>query len=66
MSDEFRGFSKSRWFVPVGKFDTQNGRLRPQGSAKLGLWQRFVVDPDKPKDGPANIAWLRAPADGPQ
>jgi hypothetical protein len=60
-NDEFKSLSSSRWLVAVGKFDTQNGRLRPRGTAKIGLWQRFKVDPDKPKDGPANIAWLRAP-----
>jgi hypothetical protein len=58
-ADEFRSLSRSRWIATVGKFDTQNGLLRPQGTAKLGLWQRFVVDPDKPKDGPANIMWLK-------
>ena len=50
LNDEFKSFSSSRWLVTVGKFDTQNGRLRPQGTAKIGLWQRFKVDPDKPKN----------------
>jgi hypothetical protein len=61
VQDEFKSLSSSRWTVTVGKFDTQNGRLRPRGTAKVGLWQRFKVDPDKPKDGPANIAWTKAP-----
>ncbi|MHC4958103.1 MAG: tetratricopeptide repeat protein [Planctomycetota bacterium] len=61
VTDEFRSFVKRRWRQAVGKFDTQNGRLRAHGTAKLGLWQRFVVDPDKPSGGPANIAWLREP-----
>jgi hypothetical protein len=61
VGDEFKSLNKRRWRQAVGKFDTQNSRLRALGTAKLGLWQRFVVDPDKPKDGPANIAWLREP-----
>ncbi|MHC4917911.1 MAG: hypothetical protein ACYTGB_20745, partial [Planctomycetota bacterium] len=61
VADEFQGFNSSRWLTAVGKFDTQNGRLRPLEKAKLGLWQRFKVDPDKPKDGPANICWLKNP-----
>ncbi|MHC4547533.1 MAG: hypothetical protein ACYTEZ_02050 [Planctomycetota bacterium] len=61
VADEFKGLKSSRWLPTVGGFDTQNGRLRPRDTAKLGLWQRFKVDPDKPKDGPANILWLRAP-----
>jgi len=60
IAEQFRSLSKSKWQTAVGRFDTQNGRLRPQGTAKLGLWQRFVVDPDKPKDGPANIVWLKS------
>jgi hypothetical protein len=35
--------------------------LRPRGTAKTGLWERFRVDPDHPKDGPANIVWLLDP-----
>jgi hypothetical protein len=61
VADEFQGFNESRWLTTVGKFDTQNGRLRPLDRAKLGLWQRFKVDPDKPKDGPANLCWLKSP-----
>jgi len=61
VADEFQGFNESRWLTAVGKFDTQNGRLRPLEKAKLGLWQRFKVDPSKPKDGPANICWLKSP-----
>ncbi|MHC4133843.1 MAG: hypothetical protein ACYS0K_02540 [Planctomycetota bacterium] len=61
VADEFGGFNSSRWLTTVGRFDTQNGQLRPLKKAKLGLWQRFKVDPDKPKDGPANICWLKSP-----
>ena len=61
VNEGFKSFSSSRWRTTVGGFDTQNGALRPKGTAKSGLWQRFKVDPDKPKDGPANIAWLTAP-----
>lgn len=60
LTEEFRGLSP-RWETTVGKFDTQNGKLRPLGTEKVGLWQRFLVDPDKPKDGPANILWLLNP-----
>jgi len=59
--DGFESFRTSRWLATVGDFRARNGRLRPTGTAKHGLWQRFVVDPDNPKDGPANIAWLRSP-----
>jgi len=62
VTDEFKGSLRtSRWVATVGKFDTQNGLLRPKGTQKFGLWYRFKVDPDKPKDGPANILWLRSP-----
>jgi hypothetical protein len=61
VADEFQSFSASRWLTTVGKFDTQNGQLRPLEKTKLGLWQRFKVDPDKPKDGPANLCWLKSP-----
>jgi len=59
VEDDFRKLSSARWLTAVGSFDTQNGRLRPQGTEHLGLWQRFQVDPDKPPDGPANILWLK-------
>ena len=62
VADEFKGrVNTSRWVTTVGEWDTQNGRLRSLGKIKLGLWQRFKVDPDKPKDGPANILWLKNP-----
>jgi len=61
VSDEFRGLAAARWRTTVGSFDTQNGNLRPKGTAKTGLWERFRVDPDQPKDGPANIIWLVDP-----
>jgi len=61
MADDFRGLAAGRWRTTVGSFDTQNGRLRPRGTAKTGLWERFRVDPDHPKDGPANIVWLLDP-----
>jgi len=61
VADEFRGLRSSRWMTMVGRFDTQNGRLRPRETARLGLWQRFVVDPDKPPTGPANLMWLKSP-----
>jgi hypothetical protein len=60
--DEFKGaLATARYRTGVGSFDTQNGRLRPRGTAQAGLWERFRVDPDHPKDGPANIAWLVDP-----
>jgi len=61
VADEFKSFASARWLVGVGKWDARNGFLVPQGTEKHGLWQRFLVDPDKPKDGPANILWLRSP-----
>jgi len=61
VADEFKSLSKSRWFTAVGKFDTQNGFLRPLEKERRGLWNRFVVDPDKPATGPANLIWLRQP-----
>jgi len=61
VADEFKGFASTRWIPGVGKWDARNGFLQPQGTEKHGLWQRFLVDPDKPKDGPANILWLRSP-----
>jgi hypothetical protein len=61
LADDFRGLSATRWRTTVGNFDTQNGLLRPRGTAKTGLWERFRVDPDHPKDGPANIVWLLDP-----
>ncbi|MGQ0612199.1 MAG: hypothetical protein ACT4PV_00400 [Planctomycetaceae bacterium] len=60
VNDEFKSLSPTRWRTGVGRFDTQNGRLRPLAAERGGLWQRFVVDPDKPKDGPSNILWLAA------
>lgn len=60
VADEFKGVKASRWLVTVGKWAARNGRVRATGTQKLGLWMRFVVDPDKPKDGPANIMWLRS------
>lgn len=60
VSDPFKSFNRSRWMTTVGRFDTRNGQLRPLSTDKVGLWQRFVVDPDKPKDGPANIIWARS------
>jgi hypothetical protein len=62
VADDFKGaLATSRWRTGVGSFDTQNGRLRPRGTAQAGLWERFRVDPDRPKDGPANILWLLDP-----
>ena len=57
-NDNFRNFSKSKWKVGVGGWTAQAATLRPQATDKRGLWFRFQVDPDKPKDGPANIAWV--------
>lgn len=62
LHEEWKALASARWMTAVGKFDTQNGKLRPLATEKFGLWQRFLVDPDKPKDGPANILWLRSPA----
>jgi hypothetical protein len=61
VADDFKAFRSARWLVAVGGFDSQNGLLRPLKAERLGLWERFVVDPDKPKDGPANLCWLRSP-----
>ena len=62
VADDFKGaLAAARWRTGVGAFDTQNGRLRPRGTAQAGLWERFRVDPDHPKDGPANILWLLDP-----
>ena len=61
VADEFKGLAGARWRTGVGRFDTQNGRLRPRGTERNGLWQRFVVDPDNPKDGPSNILWVVSP-----
>jgi hypothetical protein len=61
LADDFKGLAAARWRTTVGSFDTQNGMLRPRGTAKTGLWERFRVDPDHPKDGPANIVWLLDP-----
>jgi hypothetical protein len=62
VSDDFKGGVRpNRWLVTVGKFDTQNGMLRPRDTQRFGLWYRFKVDPDKPKDGPANLVWLQSP-----
>lgn len=58
VADEFKGLAGGRWHATVGSFDAQNGRLRPRGTAQAGLWERFRVDPDHPKDGPADILWL--------
>ncbi len=58
--DEFKSFAPARWTTGVGGFQAQGGRLRPKETAKRGLWFRFKVDPDKPKDGPANIMWLQS------
>ncbi|MEE8107059.1 MAG: hypothetical protein V3T86_16110 [Planctomycetota bacterium] len=60
VEEAFKGLP-SRWIQTVGKWDTQNSRLRPLGTEKRGLWNRFVVDPDKPASGPANLIWLRHP-----
>ena len=62
VDDNFRSFKSSRWTTTVGKFDTQNGRLSGKGTRNAGRWSRFVVDPDKPNRGPANLAWLKSPA----
>jgi hypothetical protein len=59
VSEPFKALNSARWRAAVGRFDTQNGRLRPQGTKRHGLWQRFKVDPDKPREGPANLLWLR-------
>ncbi|MFQ5844160.1 MAG: hypothetical protein ACE5JG_04150, partial [Planctomycetota bacterium] len=59
VSEEFRQLSAERWRVGVGGFDTRNGRLRPLDDRRAGQWQRFLVTPDKPKNGPSNILWLR-------
>ncbi|HEX5138589.1 MAG TPA: hypothetical protein VFY93_16575 [Planctomycetota bacterium] len=61
VQDDFRGLAPTRWRTTVGSFDAQNGMLRPRGTAKVGLWERFRVDPDHPKDGPSNIVWLVDP-----
>ncbi|MCK6458378.1 MAG: hypothetical protein L6Q95_00615 [Planctomycetes bacterium] len=61
VADDYKGLAPARWRTTVGSFDTQNGMLRPRGTAKTGLWERFRVDPDHPKDGPANIVWLLDP-----
>jgi hypothetical protein len=61
VADDFKGLATARWRTTVGSFDAQNGRLRPRSTAKAGLWERFRVDPDNPKDGPANIVWLLDP-----
>lgn len=59
LKEEFRQLSRERWHTGAGKFDTKNGRLRPRDNKRAGLWQRFLVTPDKPKNGPSNILWLR-------
>lgn len=62
VADDFKGaLATSRYRTGVGSFDTQNGRLRPRGTAQAGLWERFRVDPDHPKDGPGNILWFVDP-----
>ncbi|MCZ6787211.1 MAG: hypothetical protein O7E54_08615 [Planctomycetota bacterium] len=61
VTDTFKTMNRVRWRKGVGNFDTQNGRLRPLDTARRGLWNRFVVDPDKPASGPANILWLNHP-----
>jgi len=58
----FRSFKSSQWKTTVGKFDTQNGRLTGKSTRNVGRWSRFVVDPDKPNRGPANLMWLKAPS----
>jgi len=60
VEETFQGLP-SRWVTGVGKWDTQNNRLRPRGTDQRGLWNRFVVDPDKPASGPTNLVWLRHP-----
>jgi len=62
IDDDFRTFKSSRWATTAGKFDTQNGRLSGKGTTSAGRWSRFVVDPDKPNRGPANLTWLKSPA----
>ncbi|MHC4954037.1 MAG: hypothetical protein ACYTGZ_09110 [Planctomycetota bacterium] len=57
----FRSFRSKSWLTTVGRFDTQNALLRGKETRSRGLWSRFVVDPDKPARGPANLAWLRSP-----
>ncbi|MHC4451275.1 MAG: hypothetical protein ACYS0E_14245 [Planctomycetota bacterium] len=61
VNDGFKGFSAGRWKTTVGKFDTRNGLLEPQGNTGAGQWQRFDIDPDKPMRGPANLMWLQSP-----
>ena len=61
VDDSFKSFRAGRWKTTVGKFDTQNGLLRGKGTRSAGRWSRFVVDPDKPARGPANMAWLVSP-----
>ncbi|MFI5403370.1 MAG: hypothetical protein ACHQ1G_10565, partial [Planctomycetota bacterium] len=62
VADDFKGaLATARYRFGVGSFDTQNGRLRPRRTAQAGLWERFRVDPDHPKDGPANILWVIDP-----
>jgi hypothetical protein len=60
-ADDFKSLSAARWRTGVGSWDARNGRLRPLAAAREGLWQRFLVDPDRPKDGPSGILWLHAP-----
>lgn len=62
VDDKFRSFKSSRWTTTVGKFDTQNALLSGKSTKNAGRWSRFVVDPDKPNRGPANLAWLKAPS----
>jgi len=61
VEDSFKSFRSARWNTTVGKYDTQNGLLRGKSTKSAGRWSRFVVDPDKPARGPANMAWLKSP-----
>ncbi|MHC4938314.1 MAG: hypothetical protein ACYTHK_05035 [Planctomycetota bacterium] len=58
VDDGFKSFSSARWKVTAGKFDSRNGLLTPQGDKSVGQWQRFDIDPDKPRRGPSNLMWL--------